>query len=837
MLKNKGLWIIVLFLSLCNGLSGYCQEICDNAIDDDNDGLVDLNDPDCECVEDIVSEVDIVSSLIPNPSFEKHNCIPNTHGQLNCATGWVQATSPTTDYFHTSGFTSILPPPYPDGQAAVGIIVAQDWQEFVGICLLDNLRAGVEYKLKCHVKASGRIGLGTCDNPVTDPIDITIYGIDYCGTLPLNTSRCPVGTADWEEIAHATYNPNSNWQILEFTFTPTKDFAEIMIGSPCSLGAQYPIIDLTSYKCYPYIGLDNLILNEKSSFIDSSKIIELELNGTGSLCTDDLILTASSNKPNPIWQWYFNGVAIVGQNNPNLDVIAAMGNTNNVGKYSVTCTVNGSCAREDTLIDKTLDDARITVNKACAGEPIELQGYSILGLSNITDWQWDFTSDGTNDGNGQSISFNSSANPITTTLTVTYDNNCISKYSTTINQKEVQLAVDEVVTCTSYTWINGITYHENNSVAQDTLSSVFGCDSIVQLRLTFDTSTIANFVWNEPCEGKPTNFIDISDSGLGQISNWQWTFNNSIKSTKQNPSFIFPTVGTYPVQLIVYQSDGCVDSTQKLVDIFAQPKFTVPSFEEGCGKVCVALEANYTSPDEIVHWQWTFPDSSKSNQKSPLNCFTNATPDLQTYLVELAITSNKGCREKKQVGPVAKVFPQPKANFTWTPNNINLLNALVEFINLSTADVTTNLWEFSNLESSTLSNPEIRFPNDTGRTYFVSLAVKNSFDCRDSTQKMIRISDNHEFYVPNAFTPNNDGINDQFRPKFFGVHPTGYVLTILNRWGNIVYQTIDYTEPWDGSENSSAKQAKSDVYVWVVELLESERNTLKRYQGHVTLLR
>ncbi|MFT5166836.1 MAG: hypothetical protein ACI8P3_002068 [Saprospiraceae bacterium] len=90
------------------------DEICDNAIDDDNDGLIDLNDPDCEY--EIIEPV----SLIPNPSFEDMNCCPSNRSQLNCTDSWIQASEPTTDYLHTCGWMGWddFPPPlpFPDGQ-------------------------------------------------------------------------------------------------------------------------------------------------------------------------------------------------------------------------------------------------------------------------------------------------------------------------------------------------------------------------------------------------------------------------------------------------------------------------------------------------------------------------------------------------------------------------------------------------------------------------------------------------------------------------------------------------------------------------------------------------
>ncbi|KAA3631883.1 MAG: hypothetical protein DWQ02_15640, partial [Bacteroidetes bacterium] len=89
--------LTILFLLLLTHQWLHGQEICDNAIDDDGDGLVDLNDDDCLC------DALWPSSLIPNPSFEERSCCPTENAQLYCANNWIQASSPTTDYVHTCG--------------------------------------------------------------------------------------------------------------------------------------------------------------------------------------------------------------------------------------------------------------------------------------------------------------------------------------------------------------------------------------------------------------------------------------------------------------------------------------------------------------------------------------------------------------------------------------------------------------------------------------------------------------------------------------------------------------------------------------------------------------
>jgi len=95
-------------------------EICDNGVDDDMDGLIDIQDDDCVCPE--WKPI----SLTPNPSFELQDCCPVEPSSVNCASGWVQASKATPDYFHNCNYSGSdifdLPHPIPDGEGFVGFI-------------------------------------------------------------------------------------------------------------------------------------------------------------------------------------------------------------------------------------------------------------------------------------------------------------------------------------------------------------------------------------------------------------------------------------------------------------------------------------------------------------------------------------------------------------------------------------------------------------------------------------------------------------------------------------------------------------------------------------------
>lgn len=195
--------LLFLFFAIPITLFGQV-EICDNAIDDDNDGLIDLNDSDCICEE--IS----FSSLIPNPSFEDVDCCPGNHSELQCASGWIQASEPTTDFAHTCGWPGwpgLMPPlPFPDGDGVMGFRDGRlegldgkpelQWKEYAGVCLNQPLIANVSYRYQ--------FDLGFVNRENSPPIDLTFFGTGDCANLPFGVGDrafgCPTNDPNWVEL-------------------------------------------------------------------------------------------------------------------------------------------------------------------------------------------------------------------------------------------------------------------------------------------------------------------------------------------------------------------------------------------------------------------------------------------------------------------------------------------------------------------------------------------------------------------------------------------------------------------------------------------------------------
>jgi hypothetical protein len=372
------------------------QEICNNGIDDDANGLIDLNDPQCTC-----GIGNTPTSLIPNPSFEEMTNCPFNWSQMHYAVGWLQTSAATPDYMNTCGFVASSVSasglmPFPDGEAATGMFILSDYKEYVGSCLTSPMNSGESYNLQMDIAVLETDGLlDPCFQTPTDysPFELTIFGSPVCGNMPYPGCSCPTAPL-FAPIGFISYDPLNNWQTINITFTPVFDVHKIVIGAPCVLPPDYPI---SAYNiCLPYMVIDNLILNTTTSF---QTLIGL----SGSLCNDNAILTASPVPPGGAWQWYKDGIAIIGEINPvlNISALALEG-----GNYTVTFTENGNCTSGSLNVPDT-EPFSISVNSPtiCIGDSVTL---NVTGTNEVCTWS---PSTGLSATSGLSVQ----ASPATTT--------------------------------------------------------------------------------------------------------------------------------------------------------------------------------------------------------------------------------------------------------------------------------------------------------------------------------------------------------------------------------------------------------------------------------------
>jgi large repetitive protein len=256
-------YLFLLLISLATIGAANAQEVCDNAVDDDADGLIDLNDT-TDCVCNAVIGGGEVSSLIPNPSFEEYDCLPTWYSQLDCAETWSQATGSTSDYFYVGSYMPYwIDQPLPGGgNACVGGYICPDYMEYIGACLPEPMLAGTSYSINMSVAAVTQINdLADTTTNILSTIELTLWGYDQCPNWPIAAWLCPEPEG-WTVLGTATYTPSGQWSTVNITFTPTYDVEAVMIGSPCVTPTDYPSV---SNNALGYFLYDNLTLNQTST--------------------------------------------------------------------------------------------------------------------------------------------------------------------------------------------------------------------------------------------------------------------------------------------------------------------------------------------------------------------------------------------------------------------------------------------------------------------------------------------------------------------------------------------------------------------------------------------
>ena len=151
------------------------------------------------------------------------------------------------------------------------------------------------------------------------------------------------------------------------------------------------------------------------------------------------------------------------------------------------------------------------------------------------------------------------------------------------------------------------------------------------------------------------------------------------------------------------------------------------------------------------------------------------------------------------------VAPEPVARFGYNQNPTNPLQVL--FTNTS-QNAVSYLWDFGGGQTSADTTPT--FDYERQGTYAVTLSVVSDLGCTDDFTYDVVVETDYYLYIPTAFTPDGDGINETFIAK--GVGFDTYDMWITNRWGNQVFYTDDISSGWDGNYNGV--QAKPDVYAY-----------------------
>jgi len=407
-------YLLCFYLLVFSALATQAQEICDNGIDDNGNGLIDLNDPECDCAG--ISSF-LTTSIIPNPSFEMRSCCPSNFGDMDCVVTWTQGSSGAAlDYIHQCGLMAddfLRPPlPFPDGEGCIAYVANLqnvDFQEYVAACLNRPMEADTSYTLNFHLG----FGIQTTVSPTynldtvfsADTAEVAIFGNVSCDQLPYPGDRCPTSFpgSEWELINTIEVVGSEEWVETAFEFTPDKTYRSIAIGAPCGRkdlgnGAEYYFVD-------------NLILSESRNF-------ELEAPlKSGSECVNSVELRSPVIMSDIEYQWYVDGVAIVGATSSTLDLTG----DDMSGSYQVKLSQGSNC--QTSMSIELIDNPNLTASidgdtELCPGETSELKA-----TGGFVGYRW-------SDGSRDSVLEVSASG--TYSVIVTDENGCTLEVSETV---------------------------------------------------------------------------------------------------------------------------------------------------------------------------------------------------------------------------------------------------------------------------------------------------------------------------------------------------------------------------------------------------------------------
>ncbi len=461
---------------------GYTQEVCNNGLDDDLDGLIDLNDPDCDC-DDLMG----FSSLIPNPSFEDTLCCPFALG-FDCADNWDYVNYGTPDYYHLCHglyFPGMMIPdfPFPGGGLGhigfgeAGVII----HEMTGTCLDVPLLSGNTYIINLYAAW----GKGSPN------INISIYGTPDCADIPWASTDCPVGFGSWVLLDDdlIVLPMDGSWNEVTLTFTPAVNIEAIAIGGPCGLVAGSN-----------YYYLDGLTLVSEDHFT--------EITRSGEWCDGNLQLSTSIDTVGGTWQWYKNGIALVGETGETINV-----NDYGMGTYTAQYSIGGQCLRlSHAVFFADALDADFTFENVCFGEAIDFENTSTIPDGGSPTWQWDFGDGGT---------------------------------STTENPSHTCAAPG--VYTVQLIGINDLS-----------------CNDTTSYEVTVYPLPNVDFEFSGGCIINPVSFTDLSSiPAPDEITSWAWNFGDGGTAAVENPIHTYGSIGTYTVTLTVTTANGCSETTSK----------------------------------------------------------------------------------------------------------------------------------------------------------------------------------------------------------------------------------------------------------------------------------
>lgn len=253
------------------------------------------------------------------------------------------------------------------------------------------------------------------------------------------------------------------------------------------------------------------------------------------------------------------------------------------------------------------------------------------------------------------------------------------------------------------------------------------------------------------------------------------------------------------------------------------PQFNVDNLE-GCAPHCAVFTATGALDAQLV---WDFGTSGSSEGVVAAACFEAGVHDV--VLVARPLPGDTRCGAALSIPGLIRAWPVPVASFTTEPPVVSMDDPNVRFTSTSIAADSLSWW-IETPEGFRSEEPAFPFRFPSAWCYSVTLEARTGQGCSDQANDTICVEEPFAIWVPNSFSPDNDGINDVLNVVSSVAEPEQYELLIHDRWGRPMHRSTSIGTGWSGAN------APVGVYAWQLELTDRQGRKHDR-RGHVTLVR
>jgi len=597
------------------------------------------------------------------------------------------------------------------------------------------------------------------------------------------------------------------------------------------------------------------------------------------------------------WTWYFDdGSPILSTPNDTIYHVFTEDGFFRVELQGDQAESNCTAMAQKQVQVRKLPIAEFSAEAAACADSTFFQDESIASEGSIEQWRWYFGEGNSQtinspDSPDTKYLYPPYLNSFDASLAITNEYGCVDSISHSVQRypcifvnfstdtniycqsKQVifidSSIVDETATILSRYWDfgDGITstlenpshIYENTGIFTVTYVLNFDVNGTtlidsMQKDITIYPTPIVAMLAENICDQEQAFLVSNTAANNSIIDSWTWTFGDGTDTTiishEVNNTIYhrYPQAGAYDLELMAVTDLGCRDTASKNFMVNPLPQISFVADTNvlcGTGSILFTDSSQITS-GSIVERHWDFGDGNTTTLSDPLIdsvsheyafASSGSASAAEYFTVTLSNTSDSNCVATDSVVEMISQYSLPIPMFTVEPDS----TAITEIENITITNTSENAyyyeWELSDsLEWEDTFEPHVYEElQDTGR-YKLQLFAQTVEGCWDSTTNYFKVYPVLRFFIPNAFSPNGNGLNETFGPKGKYFEDKTYHFRIFSRWGELMFETTNFYEQWDGRKLKDGSESPIGAYVWIIEIKDLQGNQ-EVFKGSVTLVK